>query len=210
MKTFSILTLMLVVSTTAPAFQQDPVDTSMYSVAVENLPQPVGGIAAIQKQVAYPEIAKKAGIQGTVYVEAYVNESGKVVRTTIAKGVHPALDKAASDAIMKTKFVPGTQEGKPIKVRLAIPIRFRLDSMGKAQKHKLYPGNYPMSAGGIEVPENAEWKAMNTEIEKDKVLLVLQEKWKDQQGFWSVMSYLTKKEALKLAKDLEEAAGKIK
>ena len=195
---------------TALQTQQDPKDTSTYFVTAENMPEPIGGIMAIQKNIVYPEIAKKAGIQGTVYVVAFIDEQGNVVRTGIRKGVHPALDKAAQDALVNIKFKPGMQMGKAIRVRLAVPIRFRLSPEGKAQKHTLYPGNYQMSGGGIEVPENAEWRAINTEIEKDKVLLVLQEQWKNQGGFWSVMSYLTKDEAKKLAEELQKAAEKIK
>ncbi len=40
-----------------------------YFVAVEQMPEPIGGIAAIQKNVHYPEIAKRAGIEGRVYVK---------------------------------------------------------------------------------------------------------------------------------------------
>lgn len=211
MKTIFTLTLLIVVAVpSAGMFQQDPKDTAAYFVTAEKMPEPVGGMAAIQKHVHYPELPKKAGIQGMVYVEAYIDEAGNVVRTGITKGVHPALDKAASDAIAKTKFKPAMQRGKPIKARLSVPIRFRLNTKDQAQKHKLYPGNYQTSGGGIEVPESAEWQAMNTEAEKDKVLLVLQEKWENQNGFWSVMSYLTKEEAKKLAEELRKAAENIK
>lgn len=195
---------------TAQKMEQDPKDTAIYFVTAEEMAEPIGGIMAIQKNVYYPELMKKAGIQGTVRVEVFIDETGNVVRTAIAKGIHPGLDKAASDAVAKTKFKPAKQRGKTIKARLSIPIRFRLNSEDQTQKHKLYPGNYELRGGGIEVPEKAEWKAINTEIEKDKVLLVLQEKWDNQNGFWSVMSYLTKEEAKKLAEELQKAAEKIK
>jgi TonB family protein len=223
MKTTLILVFMLGFMFQAAGFQknvasndkvlpakQDPQDTSAYFVTAENMPEPIGGIMAIQKKIVYPEIAKRAGIQGTVYVVAFIDEKGNVVQTGITKGVHPALDKAAQDAVANVKFKPGMQMEKAIRVRLAVPIRFRLSPESKAQKHSLYPGNYQMSGGGIEVPANAEWRAINTAIEEDKVLLVLQDKWKDQSGFWSVMSYLTKEEAKKLAEELRKAAEKIK
>ncbi|MBI4417922.1 MAG: energy transducer TonB [Ignavibacteriales bacterium] len=101
-------------------------DDEVYFVAVEELPEPVGGIAAIQSAVVYPEIAKRAGVEGTVYVEAFVDETGTVTKTTIVKGIGAGCDEAAKAAVMKTKFKPGKQRGKAVKVRMSIPIRFRL------------------------------------------------------------------------------------
>jgi len=101
-------------------------DEEVYFVAVEELPEPVGGIAAIQSAVVYPEIAKRAGVEGTVYVEAYVDESGVVTRTSIVKGIGAGCDEAGEAAVMKTRFKPGKQRGKAVKVKMSIPIRFRL------------------------------------------------------------------------------------
>ena len=112
---------------TAQKMEQDPKDTAIYFVAVENLPEPIGGIEAIQRNVAYPEIVRRAGIEGTAYVEAFINEDGQVARTAIVRSAgHPALDSSAAGAVAQARFKPGTQRGKPVKVRLAIPIRFRL------------------------------------------------------------------------------------
>ncbi len=102
-------------------------EDEIYFVAVEDLPEPVGGIAAIQAAVVYPEIAKRAGVEGTVYIEAYVDESGNVTRTAVVKGIGAGCDEAAQAAVSKTKFKPGKQRGKPVKVRMSIPIRFRLN-----------------------------------------------------------------------------------
>lgn len=99
-------------------------DDEVYFVAVEELPEPVGGLAALA--VVYPEIAKRAGVEGTVYVEAFVDETGNVTRTAIVKGIGAGCDEAAQAAVMKTKFKPGKQRGKPVKVKMSIPIRFRL------------------------------------------------------------------------------------
>lgn len=101
-------------------------DEEVYFVAVEELPEPVGGIAAIQAAVSYPEIAKRAGVEGTVYVEAFVDETGNVTRTAVVKGIGAGCDEAAQAAVMKTKFRPGRQRGKAVKVKMSIPIRFRL------------------------------------------------------------------------------------
>lgn len=98
----------------------------VYFVAVEEAPGPIGGLEVIQKKITYPEVAKRAGIQGRVFVKAFIDEKGNVVKCEIIKGVHPALDSSAVDAVMKTKFTPGMQRGKPVKVQVSIPIVFAL------------------------------------------------------------------------------------
>ncbi len=103
-----------------------PIDESIYFVAVEEMPKPIGGITAIQKQIVYPEIAKRAGIQGKVYVKTFIDENGGVIKTEIVKGIGSGCDEAAMDAIKKTKFTPGKQRGKTVKVQVMIPIMFKL------------------------------------------------------------------------------------
>lgn len=109
-----------------PPPKQDEDEADTYFVAVEDLPEPIGGIAGIQAKVVYPEIARRAGVEGIVYVEAYVDENGSMTKTIIVKGIGAGCDEAAAAAVSKTRFKPGKQRGKPVKVRMSIPIRFRL------------------------------------------------------------------------------------
>jgi protein TonB len=97
-----------------------------YFVAVEEMPEPIGGIQGIQSRIVYPEIAKRAGVDGRVYVLAFVDEHGNVTKAQLIKGLGAGLDEAALDAIRQTKFKPGKQRGKPVKVQVSIPIVFKL------------------------------------------------------------------------------------
>jgi len=97
-----------------------------YFVAVEEMPEPIGGIGAIQALIEYPEIAKRAGVEGRVFVLAFVDENGNVTAAKIIKGIGAGCDEAAIEAIKKTKFKPGKQRGTPVKVQVSIPIVFRL------------------------------------------------------------------------------------
>lgn len=97
-----------------------------YFVAVEEMPGPIGGIKAIQEKIVYPEIAKRAGVEGKVYVLAFVNEKGDVTKAQIIKGIGAGCDEAALNAVLKTRFTPGKQRGKPVKVQVSIPIIFKL------------------------------------------------------------------------------------
>jgi len=102
--------------------EEEPV----YFVAVEEMPQPIGGIQAIHDLIVYPEIAKRAGIEGKVYILAYLNEEGEVVKTEVIKGIGGGCDEVAEFAVRKTKFSPGRQRGRAVKVKVMIPIIFRL------------------------------------------------------------------------------------
>lgn len=101
-------------------------DTNTTFVEVDELPEPIGGIAAIQSEIVYPDVAKRAGIEGTVFVETYIDEAGMVTKTIVVRGIGGGCDEAAVEAIRQIMFKPGRQEGKPVKVRMSIPIRFRL------------------------------------------------------------------------------------
>ena len=114
--------------TTIPPHHKDddPEPTPDFIAAVEEPPAPIGGLSAIEKNIVYPELARRAGIQGSVNLLAYVDEEGNVVKVEIVKGIGGGCDEAAIDAVMKIKFQPGMQRGKPVKVRVGLPIKFRL------------------------------------------------------------------------------------
>ncbi len=106
----------------------DSDEEDQYFVAVEEMPQLIGGMESIMSRLEYPEIAKRAGVQGRVYVLAFVNERGEVVRAEVQKGIGAGCDEEAVKAVLGAKFKPGMQRGKPVKVRVSIPIRFQLSS----------------------------------------------------------------------------------
>jgi protein TonB len=97
-----------------------------YFVAVEEMPEPIGGIKAIQEKITYPEIAKRAGVEGKVYILAFVDENGNVTKAQVLKGIGAGCDEAAMDAVLKTKFKPGKQRGTPVHVQVSIPVVFKL------------------------------------------------------------------------------------
>jgi len=105
----------------------DLIDEKVFFVAVEEMPSPIGGIAAIQKNITYPEIAKRAGIQGRVYVKAFIDSTGTVVKAEVLKGIGAGCDEVAASAVKKVKFTPGKQRGKAVNVQVTVPILFKLD-----------------------------------------------------------------------------------
>ncbi|MBL7052455.1 MAG: energy transducer TonB [Candidatus Marinimicrobia bacterium] len=94
-------------------------------------PEPVGGYAAIMKNVKYPEIAQEAGIEGKVPVNFILDETGKVLDVWVDEGQgipNTGLNEAAMTAIKKTKFKPAMQRDRPVKVKMAITINFKLEN----------------------------------------------------------------------------------
>ena len=99
----------------------------LYKPFAQVMPQPDGGIAAIYSKIKYPEVAQKAGVQGKVYLLIYINENGGVDDVKVLKGLGAGCDEAAVEAIKQTKFTPGKDNGVAIKVKLSLPITFKLE-----------------------------------------------------------------------------------
>jgi len=82
-----------------------------------------------QKKPRYPEIARRAGIEGRVFVSVLISDKGKPVKARIMKRVpsdQTVFDKAAVECVMTSSYTPGIQNGAPIMVWLTVPIRFDL------------------------------------------------------------------------------------
>lgn len=97
-----------------------------YRIKADVMPEPIGGMKAIQEKVVYPEEAKDKKIEGRVYVLTFIDENGEVVETKIIKGADPSLDSAAAQAVRQVKFTPAKNEGKNVKVQVTVPIVFKL------------------------------------------------------------------------------------
>ena len=107
-------------------YKDDDLDDSPPFEWVEKMPTPIGGIEGIQKRIAYPDFAVRVGLEGKVIVRAYVDKNGNVYQVKILKGIGGGCDEAAAEAVMNTRFSPGEQRGKPVKVIVSVPISFKL------------------------------------------------------------------------------------
>lgn len=75
----------------------------------------------------YPDLAREAGIEGTVRVKVLVGEDGKVISVSlVSSDVTPAMEKAALRAAKKCVFNPAKQRTSPVKAHVMIPFHFRL------------------------------------------------------------------------------------
>jgi protein TonB len=85
----------------------------------------------IQKvEPVYPEFAKKAGLEGTVYVNLWVDKQGKVREVKILKADSDIFIEPVKEAAMQWVFSPAMMKNGPVSVWVAVPFRF---SMANAQ-----------------------------------------------------------------------------
>jgi len=85
--------------------------------------------AEIYKNITYPEMEKEQSISGTVYVSFVVEKNGNVTDVKTERGVTggPNLSKEAEKAVKKlSNFTPAKMNGKSVRYRYRIPIKFTL------------------------------------------------------------------------------------
>ncbi|MFC1620096.1 energy transducer TonB [Candidatus Neomarinimicrobiota bacterium] len=96
-------------------------------IAYDEPPAPIGGYEAIGRAIIYPDIAREAGIEGTVVVQIYVSERGFVEEVVVLKGVPmTGLDEAAIRGIKRVRFKPAKQRDRKIGVWISVVVNFRL------------------------------------------------------------------------------------
>jgi protein TonB len=100
-----------------PPALPEPV-ASRYSSAFDVSPQPVNSV-----EPEYPELARAAGVGGTVQVRVGISEDGRVIEREIVKSV-PGLDQAAIEAVQRMRFKPARYRDRPVSVQATIPVVF--------------------------------------------------------------------------------------
>lgn len=99
---------------------------------VEDQPEPPGGIPSfysyISENLFYPAQARRMGIEGKVFVQFIVDTDGSITEVQAIKGIGAGCDTEAVKIVANSpKWQPGRQNGKAVKVRMILPISFKLD-----------------------------------------------------------------------------------
>jgi len=98
---------------------------------VEVQPSPEGGMSAFYKfvydHINYPNQARRMGVDGKVFVQFVIDKDGSVTDVQAIKGIGSGCDEEVVRVIKSSpKWQPGKQRGRPVKVRMIIPITFKL------------------------------------------------------------------------------------
>lgn len=97
-----------------------------YLAFAASMPTPVGGLPSIYKKITYPKMAQQAGVEGKVYLIAFINKNGNVDDVKVIKKLGAGCDEAAIKAVKASEFTPGVSEGNPVNVKLSLQIQFKL------------------------------------------------------------------------------------
>ncbi|MEM6289273.1 MAG: energy transducer TonB, partial [Bacteroidota bacterium] len=108
-----------------PPPEPEPTEPEIFEVS-EVQPELIGGLEGLQARVVYPPLAVQAGVSGQVVVQFVVDERGNVIDPVILRSPNDLLSEAAVEAVVASRFTPGTQRGRPVRVRYAVPVRFEL------------------------------------------------------------------------------------
>ena len=116
---------------------------------VEDMPEFPGGDQALRRYISenlkYPVDAAENGITGKVYVTFIVGKDGSISNASIARGVHPSLDREAIRVVNSLpNWKPGKQRGKPVNVSYTVPVNFDPENLilKKEFEKKTKSGNF--------------------------------------------------------------------
>ena len=79
-----------------------------------------------QPRPRYPRAAKEARIQGVVHLSVVVAKTGEVKEIHVLSG-HPALERAAVDAVKQWQYSPTFLNGEPVEIKTSVDIPFTLN-----------------------------------------------------------------------------------
>ena len=103
---------------------EEPIPAMDDFVSLEQ--EPSCDLGELARNIVYPEVARRAGIEGKVQVSVLVDASGRAKKVVVRESTSSTLNAAAVDAVKKTTFTPGIQNGKPVLSWLLIPVTFKL------------------------------------------------------------------------------------
>lgn len=130
MKKLLFFLVALMVASVSVAQNQENPEKRVFDV-VEKMPEFPGGSVGLMKwlsdNVKYPAKAEEGGIQGRVVCTFVIERDGSVTDVRVARSIDPLLDSEAVRVLSKMpKWNPGTQGGKPVRVKYTVPVTFRL------------------------------------------------------------------------------------
>jgi len=113
-----------------PEVEPEPIEEKIFTF-VEEYPEFPGGDKALREFILnnlnYPEIARKTGITGTVYVQFVVEKDGSISDVKVVRGIGGGCDEEAVRVVKSMpKWKPGKQRGQPVRVYFTLPIEFKL------------------------------------------------------------------------------------
>ncbi len=88
----------------------------------------VGGVEQIYKNIKYPDLALKAGVEGKAVAQVFVDKQGNIVKVNFLKSINPILDAEVMRVLTEdTEFKPAKiSGGKTVAGAIVIPFNFKI------------------------------------------------------------------------------------
>ena len=100
-----------------------PDSTSKEQVLEDSMPEP---LEPISNYIYYPDSARDAGLEGKVVLTVLIDEEGLVTKVKIESSTDPIFEEPARNALLRVRFKPAMENGKPIKVWYTVPISYKI------------------------------------------------------------------------------------
>lgn len=110
--------------------EEDSEEDQIFSV-VEDDPEFPGGmdslLAFLQRNIVYPKLAKENKIEGKVYVTFVVEIDGSISNIKVLRDIGGGCGQEVVRVVkLMPKWIPGKQQGKPVRVQYNLPVKFEL------------------------------------------------------------------------------------
>lgn len=120
------------------SLKKTTVDEPIYGYVPDTMPEPIGGLDAIQRELLYPTEALINQVEGKVYLSALIDTLGNPKDIKIVKSIGYGCDEAAIYAVRLSKFKPATRMNNKIDCIVIIPIKFILPRKNRSTKNLVF------------------------------------------------------------------------
>ncbi len=102
------------------------IENDDFICGLEICPEPVGGIEEIESNIIYPQLARQYKLEGYVLITTKINARGIPENIRVLQGLGLGCSEAAIEAVNKTKFVPGKNNGDIVETDVTFKLKFRI------------------------------------------------------------------------------------
>jgi protein TonB len=110
---------------------EDTIEDIVWTGIVESMPKPANGYkdfyAFVGKNLKYPSKAQRMGVEGKIFIQFIIDKQGNITELEVIRGIGMGCDEEALRVMkLAPKWQAGKQRGKPVRVRMVLPITFKL------------------------------------------------------------------------------------
>ncbi len=137
----AILIIILSLFVWNSAYSQEGKESSTKNLVADVQPRPQGGFGGLYKYIGsamiYPDSAKRANIQGKVFLKFMVSKTGEIENVTAIKGIGYGCDEVAINVVKNSpRWSPALLKGEPVEVWMTLPIVFHLNDPPKKKRNR--------------------------------------------------------------------------